>query len=171
MEPRLKTSTQWSPFPEELCQLTSQSLKERFAEEYDLDKAEFVVEGRIYEKEIVGLYGVRFKDEIKQYNFEVSLEYDSEKEKALDLIQNSMDVVEHLLTELFEEDFEDYELSKTWQTMPYEKKMYFYKYSTNNTDLEAQADKLLEEFEKKLVYGEKPPIETPLESSDNKTLH
>ena len=152
MEPRLKSSTKWSPYPEELCEQAIAVLSERFMEEYDLEKAEFVVEGRIYKSEILGRFGLKKEGQLKQHNFEISLEYNNEKDKALELIQGSMDIVEHLWTELLEDDLEDYELSKEWQTMPYEKKMYFYKYSTINTGLEEEADRLLAEYEKKLVY-------------------
>lgn len=152
MEPRLKSSTQWSPFPKELCQLATEALTERFAEEYDLADGEFVVEGRIYQSEIIGRVGLNFKKQLKQPNFEISFEYDAEKDKPLERIQMSMDVVEHLWQELLEEDFEDHDLSKEWQTLPHEKMMYFYKYSTVNTKLETEADKWLEEYEKKLVY-------------------
>lgn len=152
MEPRLKSSTQWSPFPVELCEQTVSALSDRFKEEYDIENAEFVVEGRIFGAEIVGRYGLRVEGQIKQHNFEVSLEYDSEKDKALELIQKSMDVVEHLWTELLEDDLEDGELSKQWQTMPHQKRMYHYRYTTVNSQLEQEADKLLAEYEKKLVY-------------------
>lgn len=174
LEPRLKTSTQWSPFPEELCQMAVAVLNERFADEYDLENSQFVVEGRIYEKEILGLYGLQVEGQLKQPNFVISFEFDSEKEKALELIQQSMDVVEHLWTELLEDDLEDHELPKTWQTMPFEKRMYYFRYSTQNTHLENEADKWLENYEKKLVYGEaaKPDEDSSSENdTDKSTLH
>jgi hypothetical protein len=174
LEPRLKTSTKWSPFPEELCQMAVSALNERFANEYDLENSQFVVEGRIYEKEILGLYGLRIEGQLKQPNFVVSFEYDSEKEKALELIQKSMDVVEHLWTELLEDDLEDGDMPKEWQTMPFEKRMYYFRYSTQNTHLEQEADKWLENYEKKLVYGEsKVTEEEDLNPSDKdkSTLH
>lgn len=152
MDPRLKSSTQWSPFPEELCQQAVSALNERFSEDYDLEDAEFVVDGHIYQEEIIGRYGLRLKGQLKQHNFEVSVEYDSEKEKALELIHQSMYVVEHLWTELLEDDLEDGDLSKKWQSMPHKKKTFFYRYSTVNTQLEEEADRLLQEYEKKLVY-------------------
>ncbi len=67
--------------------------------------------------------------------------------------------------EFLEDGMEDSELSKEWQTMPYEKKMYFYQYSTVNTSLEEEANRLLEEYEKKLVY--EAPIPEQIADSDN----
>lgn len=170
MDARLKSSTQWSPFPKELCENAALVLQERFAEEYDIDGGKFVVEGRIYPQEIVGRYGLRFKDQLKQLNFEVSLEYDPEKDNALELIQKSMDVVEHLWTEFLEDDLDDKELVSDWQSMPYEKTMYFFRYTTVNSKLEEEADKLLEEYEKKLLYqDENAPA---AEAADSKgTVH
>lgn len=171
MDPRLKKSTQWTPFPEELSQQAQDVLRERFSEEYGLEDWQFVVEGRIYEGEILGRFGLQSSSQLKQPNFELSVEFDSDKEKALELIQKSMDVVEHLFSEFLEEDMEDSELAKTWQSMPFEKKMFFYKYSTVNTSLEEQADKLLEEYEKKLVYQEENHQDDLSETAEDTTNH
>lgn len=172
MQGRLKSSKQWSPFPTELCEQTQEVLHERFAEEYALDDANFVVEGFIYKEEIIGRYGLQIKNQLKQHNFEVSIEFNSEKEKALEVIQSSMDVIEHLWTELLEEDLEDADLSKTWQSLPYKKKMYFYRYSTVNSSLEQEANKLLEQYEKKLIYdAPEEDLEATPSQSDEGTLH
>lgn len=173
MDPRLKSSTQWSPFPEELCEQTAQVLTERFSEEYDLKGGQFVVEGQIYGSEILGRYGLRFSDQLKQQNFELSFEYDSQKDKPLEAIQKSLDVIEHLWTELLEDDLEDSKLDKTWQSMPYEKKMYFFRYSTVNSRLEEEADKLLAEYEKKLVYQTEShkDSEQALKGKEKTTVH
>ena len=125
MDSRLKSSVKWSPFPEELCKQAQKALTERFQNEYDLEKARFVVEGRIYGEEILGRYGLRVEGQLKQYNFEISFEFNSEKQKALVLIQKSMDLVEHLWTELFEEGLDDGELSRQWQTITFDKKKIF----------------------------------------------
>ena len=168
MEPRLKNSTQWTPYPTELCEQAMEVLTERFSEEYGLEKSQFVVEGRIYKEELIGRFGLNTPEQLKQPNFEISVEYDQEKDKVLEVIQASMDMVEHLWTELLEEDFEDYELSKEWQPLNLDKKTYHYRYSTVNTQLEEQADQWLEENEKKLVYGERSDEEEPLEESSEK---
>ncbi len=175
MQARLKTSIQWTPFPAELCENAVLVLNERFKEEYDLENGEFTVEGRIYNHEIVGRYGLRIKNQLKQYNFEVSFDFDPEKDKALEMIQDSMDLVEHLWTEFLEEDRDDSELTVLWQSIPYKNANYFFRYSTVNSQLELEADQLLAQYEKKLVYD--TPIEEELEyttsevETDDKTLH
>ena len=165
MDPRLKSSTQWSPFPAELCELIVSALGDRFTDEYGLEDYQFVAEGRIYQQEILTRVGLSVPGQLKQHNFEFSYEYDNTKEKTLELIQSSMDVIEHVWTEFLEEDMEDTEMPREWQTMPYKKMMYFFKYSTVNTNLEAEADKLLKEYEDKLVY-EESSVE-----DDDPTLH
>lgn len=172
MEPRLKSSIQWSPFPQELCIHAAEVLSERFIKEYDLEKATFVVEGRIYPHEVVGMYGLRVNGQLKQHNFEISFEYDTQKDKVLELIHSSLDLAEYLWTELLEDDLEDSELSPIWQSLEFEKRNYFFRYTTNNTDLEQEADKLLAEYEKRLVY--ESPNHPDLEDFDpsaEDTLH
>jgi hypothetical protein len=169
MDPRLKSSKKWSPFPGELCQQMVEVLTERYASEYDLEASEFVVEGYIYKEEIIGRFGLRVQGQLKQHNFELSWDYDSAKEKPFELIQNAMDVVEHLWTELLEDDLEDIDLAKTWQSLPHQKKTYHYRYSTVNTDLERAADRLLDEYEKKLVY--ESPEHDPYAELEDETLH
>ena len=154
MDPRLKSSVKWAPFPEELCEQVQKALTERFQREYDLEKSQFVVEGRIYREEILGRYGLRVEGQLKQHNFEISFEFNSEKQKALNLIQESMDLVEHLWTEFLEEDLDDNELSRQWQTITFNKKEYSHRYSTVNTALEKEADRLLLQYGKKLVYDD-----------------
>lgn len=174
MEPRLKSSMQWSPFPEELCQQCAEVLDEHFRDEYDLDKAQFVVEGRIYASEILARFGLNQPDQLKQMNFEISMEYDPEKSQALSLIQEAMDAVEYLWRELLEEDLNDQDLSQQWQNLRISKSDYYYRYSTVNSDLERQADALLEQYEKKLVYGEAELEDTTLAPPGQKphsTIH
>ena len=152
MDPRLKSSVKWTPFPEELCEQTQKVLTERFKEEYGLEKSQFVVEGRIYKEEILGRYGLRIEGQLKQHNLEISFEFNSEKQKAFTLIRESMDLVEYLWTEFLEEDLNDSEFSRQWQTINFNKKKYSHKYSTVNTALEEEADRLLSQYEKKLIY-------------------
>jgi hypothetical protein len=177
MQARLKTSQQWTPFPEELCQLCVDVLSERFCEEYGLENSQFVVEGRIFNNEILGRFGLKIQGQLKQPNFEISMDFDGEKDKALPMIQKSMDLVDHLWTEFLEEDMEDKDLSPLWQSLEFNSLTYHYRYSTINSELEQEADKLLQEYEKKLVYGEAELEEDPTEpdfsqsTSPSTTLH
>ena len=171
MDPRLKSSTKWSPFPGELVEQITVTLDERFSEEYGLEDMHFIVEGRIYPEEIMMRIGLSVKDQLKQHNFEFSFEYDNEKEQTLERIQNSMDVVEHIWSEFLEEDMEDGEMPRQWQVMPFQKLQYFFKYSTVNTNLEAEADKLLEEYETGLWNKQKDVPEFEAPEKEDPTVH
>ena len=171
MTPRLKTSTKWSPFPQELSELITETLNERFADEYDLEDSEFLVEGRIYSDEILTRIGLPVEGQLKQYNFEFSFEYDNQKEQTLERIQKSMDVIEHVWLEFLEEDKEDGEMPREWQSMPYDGIQYFFKYSTINTNLEAEADRLLQEFDSNLVNEQRDLPELEFEEEEESTLH
>ena len=156
MEPRLKSSTQWTPFPIELCDQICEVFTDRFADEYDLRGFHFVTEGQIYSSgEIVLRVGLNSPRQLRQHNFELSMTFDPEKQKAKELIEKSLDTIAPQFVELFEEDFDDHEFTRTWS--PVEKASVagaHMRYSTINSDLESQADQILDEFEKKLVYGE-----------------
>jgi hypothetical protein len=171
MDPRLKTSTQWSPFPEELCEQMVATLRERFEEEYGLEDMEFIVEGRIFPGEILTRVGLAVDGQLKQHNFEFSFEYDNEKEQTLECIQNSMDVIEHVWTEFLEEDMEDSEMPREWQSMPLNKIMYFFKYTTLNSRLEAEADKLLQEYDNNLLNEQKELPSFKIQEGEDVTLH
>lgn len=168
MDPRLKSSKQWSPFPVELCDQICEVFTERFADEYDLRGFHFVTEGRIYPEEVIVRVGLTSNGQLKQHNFELSLTYNSESDKALEMIQKSVDLLEPSFVDLLEEEFADDEFDRKWQPIKNTKKLEaFLRYSTVNTNLEEQADRLLEEFDKKLYYGEDLP--DPVE--DEPTLH
>ena len=162
MEPRLKSSTQWSPFPIELCDQICEVFTDRFADEYDLRGFHFISEGQIYQAEILIRVGLTNPKQLRQHNFELSVPFDPEKSKAKELIEKSLDNIAPQFIELLEEDFDDHEFTREWQAL--EKPSIpgcHMRYSTINTDLEKQADILLEEFEKKLVYGESDPTSQP----------
>ncbi|MCB0378084.1 MAG: hypothetical protein KDD33_06295 [Bdellovibrionales bacterium] len=167
MEPRLKNSNQWTPFPEELCDQIKGVLQERFNDEYGLEDSLFIVEGRIYQQEILARFGLNVPNQLKQYNFELSFEFDPQKENTLESIQNSMDIIEYLFSEFLEEDMDDSDLPRKWRILTHNKNNYFFQYSTVNSILEKQADQLLEQYEKKLVYdAEEAPEEVDVKGPE-----
>ena len=166
MEPRLKNSVKWSPFPEELTLQITEVMEEGFSDEYGLDTHQFVIEGRIYSQEILLRVGLTVDHQLKQHNFEFSFEFDPEKEKLLEHIRESMDLVGHIWREFLEEDMEDEDMPRTWKNLSMGNNIYYYRYSTVNTALEKQADILLNQHEKKLVH-EHEGVELDDDLSDN----
>ncbi len=100
MQARLKTSTKWTPFPSEYVAQMKGVLEENLA---DLAaKGEFVVEGRIYNQELLLRVGFLERGRIKQVNFEASIEYSYDKDNALQAINTCFDAAVGLLNEYFQ---------------------------------------------------------------------
>ncbi len=155
MEPRLKTSTQWTSFPEELTQQIIEASEDHFSEYEKGTDRHFVAEGRIYAGEIVLRMGLTAaKGSLRQDNFEASLEYNVEKEKALDLIHFLVDFLAETWALFFEDAPEYADLPLVWEPQTFEKRNVFLRYSSENSDLEKQANALLQIDDKQLVYGE-----------------
>ncbi len=154
MEPRLKTSTQWTSFPEELIQQIIEAAEDHFSD-YEKGDRSFIAEGRIYPSEIVLRMGLTApKGQLRQDNFEASMEYDVLKVKALDEIHFLVDFLAETWATFFEDAPEDQDLSRLWLEHTFEKKPIYLRYNTENTDLEKLANELLKTDEKQLVYGE-----------------
>jgi hypothetical protein len=151
MEPRLPASTTWTPFPAELLAQVQEVLTS-FFEDYDLDGRAFRVEGAIYPTEILMRVGLGKSINIRQHNFEASLEYKADKENVLSEIHTVIDFLGQTWQDYLEEPKEDEELPIDWIETPFENKKIYLKYSSINTDLEQEADRILQNFEKKLVY-------------------
>jgi hypothetical protein len=145
MKPRLHTSQKWTPFPAEFSEKIIQVMSENFAEQ--AARGVFTVEGRIYPQEILMRVGYNEGGRLKQDNFEASMEYSMEnKEQAaqsrifacLDAIGSSFDELFHTRAE-----GEEMELPAQWEAFDFEGEIVWMQYSTINTRLEDEADRLL----------------------------
>jgi len=159
IHPRLKESTQWTPLPNELMGQIQEIFSEKYADEYDLKDFQFICEGQIYKSEVLVRVGLNSSKQLKQHNFDLSLVLDKKNTDALGTLRKGLNYFDSPFTDLLEEDFEDHELPRAWT--PVEKGNFkaHLKYSTENTVLEKKANEILDEYDKKLVYGE-PNVET-----------
>lgn len=152
MEPRLKTSTQWTPFPEELLQQIIEVTEDHFSD-YEIGDRQFIAEGRIYPTEIVLRIGLMAaKGELRQDNFEASLEYSVEKDKPVEQIHILVDFLAETWAEFLEDAPDREVLPLLWTEQFFEKKPIYIRYTSENSDLEKMANSLLAKDEKKLVY-------------------
>lgn len=140
MKARKKESKKWSQLPPEL----SKQIKEVFEENF---KAQLVgktlsVEGRIYPTEILMRLGINSKGELRFQNFEVSVDHSPEKQNTLPQIHLAVDVIASILFDYFENN-EEHDIPYVWQEFPFEKEKIWLQSNTENTSLEAEADKLL----------------------------
>ncbi len=140
MIPRKKESKKWTSLPTEF----SNQIKTVFEQNFKahLTSKKLQVEGRIYPTEIVLRVGINAKGELRYKNFEVSLDHSKEKQDAIAQIHIGVDAIASLMVEYFENE-EEHEMPFVWQEYPFEKQKIWLQYTSENPDLEAEANKLL----------------------------
>lgn len=147
MHPRLKKSKKWTAFPEELNDQIRTAIEENFSQE--LKNAQVVAEGRIYPLEVLLRVGFLEVGALRQKNFEISCEYRSDKgESAADKIYIAVDAAASLLLDYFEKektagDDALVEPPLTWTELKFENHTVHFQFSTVNSKLESEADRIL----------------------------
>ena len=171
MTPRLTTSKKWTAFPPDFVAQIRDAFTETFAKE--LTRGELLIEGRIYPTEILMRVGFLEKNRLQQNNFEISVEY--KKDQAVERIQDAIDAAASMMADFFESSGE-VEFPLTWKEYDFENQKVFCQYSTINTKLEEEADRLLGLHEESLIKedenaedDEDSDPETP--PSDKNKLH
>jgi len=151
MNPRLKSSKKWTNFPQEYSDQIQAVFNETFAKY--LTNAELIIEGRIYTDEIVLRVGYLEKARLAQPNFEVSMDYSRNKQDALERIHNCVDAIASMMQDYFENDGE-VEIPYLWREYPFQGKKIYLQFSTENSRLEAEANRLLGLAEGELLVEE-----------------
>ena len=139
MKPRLTTSRKWTSLPKEYLQQIKEVFTEKFQE--SLQGGEIITEGRIYPKELLLRIGYIEPCSLKQINFEISIEYDKNKQNMIQLIYTAIDCIGSMMNEHFSSKETDFLLS--WQPFDFEGQKIFLQHSTINTKLETRANELL----------------------------
>lgn len=140
MNPRKKESKKWTKLPADLLNQIKNVFEQNF--KVQLDGKKLTVEGRIYPSEIVLRVGFQKKGELRFNNFEVSLDHSKEKQNVISQIHIGVDAIASLMMDYFENE-EDHEMPLSWQEYPFEKQTIWLQYTSANSELEAEADKLL----------------------------
>lgn len=140
MNPRLKSSKKWTSFPKEYSDQIQAVFKENFAQY--LDQGDLIIEGRIYPEEITLRVGYLEKGRLLQANFEVSMDYSQTDQDAIKRIHNCVDAAASMMLEYLENDGE-VDFPYSWKEFPFQNKKIFLQYSTENSSLEEEANKLL----------------------------
>ena len=169
MQPRLKTSTRWTPLPPDVIDQIKTLIKENFQNE--LKNSQIFVEGQIYPQEICLRVGFLENGRLSQQNFEVSMEYkmNDTGDSALQCLSHCVDVAGSLMAEHFENPENPPELPYTWTESEFEGKKVWVQFSTENSDLEKKASQLLGEDDDGLYRGDlesEESSETDMESED-----
>ena len=169
MNPRLTNSKKWTSFPNDFLDQIKEAMLETFGPK--LRGTELVIEGRIYPGEILLRVGFIEKNRLKQNNFEVSIDYS--KDQAVDRIHDAIDAAASMMADYFESDGEA-ELPLSWKEYDLENLKVYCQYSTVNTRLESEADRLLGLDDSSLIKAEGEDVdEVDLESppKDKNKLH
>lgn len=152
MNPRVSTQKTWTTLPREFREKAAQVFARNFRKESV--KGDFLIEGRIYPSEIILRAGYTEKDRLKQTNFEVSIDLtkDQHSDQAAD--KTTMDqlflgidvlgsVFETHFEHLNEEESDDVEYPFNWEEFEFDDHKVFLRFSTVNTRLEDEADRIL----------------------------
>lgn len=140
MNPRKKESKKWTKLPNDFSKQVQTVFEQNFKSH--LAGKKLIVEGRIYPSEIVLRVGINQKGELRYHNFEVSLDHSKEKQDAISQIHIGVDAIASLMLEYFDNK-EDHEMPLVWQEYPFEKQKIWLQYTSENSTLEAEANKLL----------------------------
>lgn len=141
MIPRLKSSKKWTAFPQEYSDQIATVFKENFANY--IEKGRLIVEGRIYPSEIVLRVGFLEEGRLAQANFEVSMDYSPSKKDAIKRIHNCVDAAAAMMLDYWESEEEQLDLPYTWKETEFQGKKLYLQFNTENSSLEAEANKLL----------------------------
>jgi hypothetical protein len=139
--PRLASSREWSPYPSEYAQKILEVLNQTYPRA--LKDGRFVVEGRIYREEILLRVGYVHPKQLTQINFETSIDFDYIKQTAQDRIGLSVDAAGILFDEYFENLDDLYDYPRQWEAMEIGEQTLYIQFSTINTELEKEANRLL----------------------------
>jgi hypothetical protein len=140
MNPRKKESKKWTQLPADFSKQIKTVFEENFKAQ--LQGKKLTVEGRIYPAEIMLRVGFQEKGEIRYHNFEVSLDHSKEKQNTISQIHLGVDAIASLMADYFENQ-EDHEMPLAWQEYPFQNQTLWLQYTSENSDLEAEANKLL----------------------------
>lgn len=165
MNPRYKTSKKWTDLPADLKKQISSIFEQNFKQEIG-PNSEIRTEGRIYPQEILLSVGIHRQGELRFHNFQVSIDHKNEPEKVVELIYVAVDSIASLMTEYFQNN-EDIELPYTWMEYPFNGQKVWLQFSTDNPDLEAEANRLLGEADDSLLKNaDDEPSDDALDASE-----
>lgn len=151
MKPRLLSSKKWTLFPKAYTTQIQSVFEEAFTEQ--LKAGKLIVEGRIYPEEILLRVGYVESKRLVQNNFEVSMPYKTDKDNPVEKIHNCIDATASLMNEYFESEGQ-VDFPRTWKNYDFDGKQIWVQYTTINTELEAEADRLLSAVEPSLIQEE-----------------
>jgi hypothetical protein len=147
MDPRNKSKTPaqnpWTGLPEEFSFKVLSALEKEFTER--VKKGEFIVEGKIFQDEILIRIGYIESGRLRQMNFEASIDFDRDKSTALDNFYICIDCLGVWIRDSFKnlDHDESLDLPISWRATDFQGQTVFLQYSSVNSRLEQEANRLL----------------------------
>ncbi len=140
MDPRLSTSRKWSPLPTELMKQIQSVFKQNFSAQ--IGRGTIVAEGKIFPEEILISVGFRAEKAMRQANWLVSIAYKKNKDNVLQLLHLAVDAAASLFEQTFSAE-SDKDFPRLWEEVDFEGRKIYVQFTSANSELEAEADKLL----------------------------
>lgn len=165
MEPRRSKLNRWTDIPQDYTRQVLAALNDSFKDE--LKSGKFIFEGRIYADEILLRMGFIEKGRLRQLNFEVSADLKAGKEDTIKIIGLCVDVGATMLEELFSSK-DDSDFPRVWSLYEVEGKKIYIQFSSSNSELDKEADRLLGTYDESLVKHQ--DLDDEIEDEDQKTL-
>ncbi len=168
MYPRLRSSIlkRSQPFPADLTKLIKETVDETFHDYLNGNKS--LVEGKIFNDEIWLRIGFRKSGELTQRNFEGSINK-TDQTNTTNSIHKMLDFLSTLVEEHFSST-EEVEYPKTWTSYSFENTEVFFQQTSENSELEQEANRLLgidESFDLEAIT----PLDQELAGPHEKLLH
>jgi hypothetical protein len=148
----MSSSKKWTPFPCELNEQIISIFTENFSNR--IGDGQFVIDGRIYSEELLFRVGFQPKKRLHQTNFEASIHY-----TAFENIQDAIDLCLDATGSMMEQYYQAngrLDLPQHWEEFVFDKQKLYLQFSSLNTSIEAEADKLLGVSQAQLVHEEDP---------------
>tara|TARA_B110001454_G_scaffold122549_1_gene114465 strand:+ start:58995 stop:59612 length:618 start_codon:yes stop_codon:yes gene_type:complete len=154
MQPRRSDSKKWTSLPKEYLENIHTAITAQYKKE--LKNVEVVVEGRVYDREVLVRIGFLPNGRLKQHNFELAFDVPEAKDQVLTKLNTSLDFLGSVFIEFFAKDgFENSEYEETlpilWKPVSFSKDVLHFQYSTVNSKLESLADEWLSKQDEALV--------------------
>ena len=147
MKPR-QSKASYSPLPKEYCQHIQSVLENYFMSK--LSKVRWIIEGRIYEKEICILSGFTKEKELQQKNIILSIDFDPQKDRCQKKIEDCMNLLANILEHHLKLKSRWPHSPKWYKALsPFKKGEVYFQTSTVNTELEEAANRILDEVQDK----------------------
>lgn len=138
--PRLKTSQKKTDFPVDYKKLVKDVIQKNF--KAHVKGKTVLVEGSIYSEEVTLRIGIQEKNTLAQMNFEASVGHSMKAKNIMDQLYLALDGLGAMMEQYFTAKG-DIDLPTKWTEFTLDNKPVYLQTSTENSELEAQADEIL----------------------------